>query len=94
MKMYNPPHPGEILKELFLELLGLTITETAKALGVSRKHLSEVINGHLGISPEMAMRLSIAFSTTAEHWLRLQMAYDLWQIEQVASKLKVQKLAA
>lgn len=94
MKMYSPPHPGEVLKELFLTPLDLTVTETARALGVSRKHLSNVINGHFGISPEMAMRLSLAFGTSAEHWLRMQMAYDLWHIEQTASELKVEKLAA
>jgi addiction module HigA family antidote len=91
--MHSPPHPGENLKQLIFEH-NLTITETAKALDVSRKHLSDIVNGHFGISPEMAMRLSIAFSTTAEFWLHLQMAYDLWHVEQKAKKLKVQKLAA
>ena len=81
-------------KELFLEPLGLSVSETARALGVSRKHLSDVVHGHFGISPEMAMRLSLAFGTTAEHWLRLQIAYDLWHIERKARKLKVQRLAA
>jgi addiction module HigA family antidote len=68
--MHNPPHPGEVLRKLCLEPLGLTVTEPAKALGVSRKTLSGILNGRAGISPEMAVRLSIAFDTTAEiGWL-------------------------
>lgn len=66
MKMYNPPHPGEVLKTLCLEPLNMTITEVAKSLGVSRKTLSRILNGRAGISPEMAVRLSIAFDTSAE----------------------------
>src|SRR5690625_6372160 len=66
MKMHNPPHPGEIIKELYLEPLGLTITEAAAALDVSRKTLSAIINGRAGISPEMAIRLSVAFDTTED----------------------------
>jgi antitoxin HigA-1 len=66
MRMRNPPHPGEILRKLCLEPLGLSVTEAAKALGTSRKTLSSILNGHAGISPEMAVRLSIAFDTTAE----------------------------
>lgn len=66
MQMYNPPHPGEIIKELCLEPLGLTVTRAAEALGVSRKTLSAILNGRAGISPEMAIRLSIAFDTSAE----------------------------
>jgi addiction module HigA family antidote len=69
MKMHNPPHPGEVLKKLCLEPLELTVTEAAKALGVSRKTLSAILNGRAGVSPEMAVRLSIAFDTTAESWL-------------------------
>ena len=79
MQMFNPPHPGEILKEDYLVPLGLTVTKTASALGVSRKNLSEVLNGHTGISPEMALRLSQSFNTTPEFWLNLQVQYDLWQ---------------
>ena len=67
--MHNPPHPGEVLRDLCLEPLGLTITDAAAALGVSRKTLSAILNGRAGISPEMALRLSIAFNTTAESWL-------------------------
>ena len=69
MLMHNPPHPGEVLRELCLEPLGLSVTAASEALGVSRKTLSAVLNGKAGISPEMAIRLSIAFDTLAESWL-------------------------
>ena len=69
MVVRNPPHPGEVLRKLCLEPLDLSVTETAKALGVSRKTLSSILNGRTGISPEMAVRLSIAFDTSAEIWL-------------------------
>ncbi len=94
MRMHNPPHPGEILRELCLQPLGLTVTEAAKALGVSRKTLSGILNGRAGISPEMAVRLSIAFNTTAESWLSQQLQYDLWQAERQRKKLRVERLAA
>ncbi len=84
--MFNPPHPGEMLKEDYLIPLNLTVTQTAEALGVSRKNLSEVINGHTGISPEMALRLAKAFDTTARLWLNLQLQYDLWNAEQNKAK--------
>ncbi|OGV99064.1 MAG: addiction module antidote protein, HigA family [Nitrospinae bacterium RIFCSPHIGHO2_12_FULL_39_42] len=92
--MHNPPHPGEVIRELCLEPLGLTITEAADALGVSRKTLSELLNGHTGISPEMAVRLSIAFNTTPESWLTQQMQYDLWMLKQSRKKIKVKHLKA
>ena len=94
MRMHNPPHPGEILKSLCLEPLGLTVTEAANALGVSRKTLSSILNGRAGISPEMAVRLSIAFDTTAESWLNQQTQYDLWHAEQSRKQLRVTRLAA
>lgn len=94
MNMHNPPHPGEVLRELCLEPLGLTITEAAAALGVSRKTLSAILNGRAGISPEMAIRLSIAFNTTPESWLNQQSQYDLWVARQESPKMKVQKLYA
>jgi antitoxin HigA-1 len=94
MKMHNPPHPGEILKGLCLDPLGITVTEAAKALGVSRKTLSAILNGRAGISPEMAVRLSMAFATTAESWLNQQVQYDLWQAERKRKKLRVKQLAA
>jgi antitoxin HigA-1 len=93
MLMHNPPHPGEILRTLCLEPLGLSVTETAKALGVSRKTLSSLLNGRTGISPEMAVRLSIAFDTSAESWMRQQAQYDLWHVEQRRNALKVKKLS-
>ena len=94
MLMHNPPHPGEILKELCLEPLGVSVTEAAKALGVSRKTLSSIINGKAGISPEMAVRLSIAFNTSSESWLNQQTQYDLWQAEQHRKNLPVKRLSA
>ena len=94
MKMHNPPHPGEVLKELCLKPLGLTVTEAAKALGVSRKTLSAILNARAGVSPEMAVRLSIAFDTTAESWLNQQVQYDLYQAERKRKKLRVRQLAA
>ena len=94
MRMHNPPHPGEILKTLCLAPLGLTVTEAAQALGVSRKTLSAILNGRAGISPEMAVRLSIAFDTTAESWLNQQTQFDLWHAEQRRKRLNVTRLAA
>jgi antitoxin HigA-1 len=92
MRMHNPPHPGEILRKLCLEPLGLSVTEAAKALGISRKTLSSILNGRAGISAEMAVRLSIAFDTTAESWMNQQVQYDLWQAEQGRDQLKVTRL--
>ena len=94
MLMHNPPHPGEVLRNLCLEPLDLSVTEAAKALGVSRKTLSAILNGRAGISPEMAIRLSIAFDTTAESWLNQQVQHDLWQAERRRSKLRVARLSA
>ena len=94
MLMHNPPHPGEIIRELCIEPLGLTVTETAKALGVSRNTFSKVLNSHANVSPEMAIRLSIAFNTTPESWLNQQVQYDLWLAEKERKKLKVKKLVA
>ena len=78
MTMHNPPHPGEVIRELCLEPLALTVTAAARELGVSRKALSELLNGHSGISPEMPIRLGKAFGGSSESWLRQQMQYDLW----------------
>lgn len=94
MKMHNPPHPGEVLWELCIEPLGLTVTDAAGGLGVSRKTLSAILNGRAGITPEMAVRLSLAFDTTAESWLNLQMHYDLWHAERGRRALKVARLSA
>src|SRR5215510_16279024 len=89
--MKNPAHPGEVLRELCLEPLGLSVTQTAKALGVSRKNLSELLNGHIGVSPEMALRLGMAFNTSAEVWLNMQMSYDLTQARKHSRNLKVKR---
>jgi len=94
MRMHNPPHPGEVLKTLCLEPLKLSVTDTAKALGVSRKTLSAILNGRTGISPEMAVRLSMAFGTSAESWLNQQTQYDLWHAERRRKQFRVRKLAA
>ncbi|MEZ5558646.1 MAG: HigA family addiction module antitoxin [Pseudomonadales bacterium] len=94
MRMHNPPHPGEVLRELCLDPLGLTVTDAAEALGVSRKTLSAILNGRAGISPEMAIRLSKAFGTSAESWLNQQMQYDLWVAKQSAGGIRVRKLSA
>jgi addiction module HigA family antidote len=94
MRMHNPPHPGEVLKSLCLEPLHLTVTDAARSLGISRKTLSSVLNGRAGISPEMAIRLSIAFDTSAESWLNQQLQYDLWHAEKNRKRLHVTKLFA
>ena len=94
MKMHNPPHPGEIIRSLCLEPLQLTVTDAAAGLGVSRKTLSAILNGRAGISPEMAVRLSMAFGTSAESWLNQQTQYDLWHAEKRRKDLKVARLAA
>jgi len=86
--------PGEIIRELCLKPLELSVTEAAEGLGVSRKTLSAILNGHAGISPEMALRLSMAFDTTAESWLNQQTQYDLWTARKAKKKLRVRKLCA
>ena len=85
--MYNPPHPGEFIKEICLEPLGLNVTQTAKILRVSRKTLSELLNGKMGISSEMALRLGKAFNTSPESWIIQQMYYDLWKTRQESRHL-------
>jgi addiction module HigA family antidote len=94
LRMHNPPHPGEVIRELCLIPLGLSVTNAAKALGVTRKSLSELLNGRSGISPEMAIRLSIAFKTTPESWLSQQMQYDLWKARSKLKRLRVLTIAA
>ena len=94
VRMQNPPHPGEILRELCLVPLNLSVTDAAASLGVSRNKLSAILNGRAGVSPEMAVRLSIAFDTTAESWLHQQMQHDLWHAEQSRKQLRVRKIAA
>jgi len=77
MAMKNPPHPGLSVRHDCLEPLGLSVTKAAQKLGISRKQLSAIVNGHSGISPEMAIRLDKAFGGSADTWFRLQAAYDL-----------------
>lgn len=94
MRMHNPPHPGKIIMELCIKPLGITITKAAKALDISRKTLSAILNGRANVSPEMAIRLSIAFGGSAESWINQQTQYDLWHAEQHRKELNVMRLAA
>ena len=94
MEIHNPPHPGEVIRELCLEPLEISVTAAARALGVTRKALSELFNGRSGVSPAMALRLAKAFDTTAESWLNLQQQYDLWQARRTVSVSKVKRLKA
>src|SRR5664280_1838445 len=89
MPMKNPAHPGRIVQSACLEPLGLSVTAGAKILGVSRQTLNKIVNGKSGISPEMAIRLTKAFGSTEETWLRMQLAYDLAAARKNASKIKV-----
>ena len=90
MTMFNPAHPGEILKELIIDALGLTITDVANHLNISRKTLSKVLKARGAITPEMAVRLELVFGKpSADHWLCLQNAYDLWQMRQHQDELNV-----
>jgi addiction module HigA family antidote len=93
MPMKNPPHPGQSVRADCIEPLGLSVTEAAKALGVSRQALNNLIHGQAAISPEMAIRLDKAFGGGADTWLRLQAAYDLAQAEKKADKIKVRRVA-
>ncbi len=91
MNMHHPAHPGEILKELVIEPMELTITDVAEHLNISRKTLSKVLNARGSITPEMAIRLELAFKKpSADHWLRLQNAHDLWQVREQQEQLEVQ----
>ncbi len=94
MAMKNPPHPGQVIRELCLSPMSLTVTAAAKGLGVSRKALSELLNGHSGISPEMAVRLHKAFGGSVESWLTQQMQYDLAQVQKRADSIDVQQFVA
>lgn len=92
MLMHNPPHPGKIVKKALIEALGLTITEASRQLGVGRLTVSNLIHEKAGISPEMAVRLSIALGTSSEMWANMQTLYDLWQAEKKRKKLKVRRI--
>jgi addiction module HigA family antidote len=91
MDMHDPAHPGEIVREECLKPLGLTVTAAAEALGVTRKALSDLLNGHSGVSPDMAIRLEKVFGGTADAWLRMQMQRELWEARQRAGTIKVNK---
>ena len=94
MPMTNPPHPGAIVRRQCLEPLALTVTAAASGLGVTRQALSDLVNERADLSVEMALRLSKAFGSSAETWLGLQTAYDLWQARDRAAKLKIKRFAA
>jgi addiction module HigA family antidote len=83
-RMHNPAHPGEILRELYLKPMGITITQAADALGMSRKHVSAIVNGRAPVTPDMAMRLAAAFATEPELWVNLQAQHDLWTVSRKA----------
>ncbi len=92
MRMKNPPHPGRVVREECIEPLGLTVTRAARALGVTRQTLNNLVNGRAGVSPEMAIRLSKAFGSSSELWLGMQMEYDLAQAERKAGQIKVERI--
>ena len=93
MAMHDPPHPGGIVRRQCVQPSGLTVTRVAEGLGVRRQTLSELLNGHTGVSVEMAIRLSKAFGSTSEVWLEMQMAYDLWQARGRAGEIVVERFA-
>ena len=82
MQMHNPPHPGEFIREIYLEPYELSIRSLAESLGVSASTLARVVSGNSGVSPEMALRLSKAIGRSPESWLAMQHNYDLWQARQ------------
>ena len=92
-RMHSPAHPGEILREMYMAPLGVTVTKVADALGVTRKHVSAIVNGRAPITPDMAVRLAGVFGTEPEIWVNLQAQYDLWLVRQQA-KPKVKRLHA
>jgi len=93
MPMKNPVHPGRIIKHDCIEALGLSVTQAAKVLGVTRQTLSRVINEQTAVSPEMAIRISKAFGSTPEHWLRLQLAHDMARMQDKIGSIKVKRYA-
>ena|SRR6185312_3484698 len=91
MPMKNPAHPGRMIKSACLEPLGLSVTEGAKILGVTRQTLTKVVNGKSGVSAEMAIRLAKAFGSNADTWVRMQASYDLAQARKEEGKIKVRR---
>ena len=92
MRMKNPPHPGRVVRQECLEPLGLTVTQAARLLGVTRQALNNLVNGRAGISPEMSIRLSKAFGSSPEVWLGMQLEYDLAEAEKNADQIKVERV--
>ena len=90
--MHEPLHPGEIVKDTLIDGANLSVTEAAGRLGVSRTALSRLLNGHAGISPEMALRLSKLLGTSIEMWINIQSQYDIWRISQISHKIKIKPL--
>ena len=84
VRMHNPAHPGEVLRELYLAPLGVSVTRAATALGVTRKHVSAIVNGRAPVTPDMALRLAAAFGTEPELWVNMQSQYDLWAVRRRA----------
>lgn len=93
MEMFNPPHPGETLKEIYLPDYNLSVSELALKIGISRKHLSNIINCKVPITTEVALKLAKCFGTSPEIWLREQVAYDLWQAKQIVNLDNVEVIA-
>lgn len=91
--MHEPLHPGEIVKDAVIDGAGLSVTIAAQKLGVSRTALSRLLNGHAGISPEMALRLAKLFGTSIEMWINLQAQYDTWLISKQYDRIKVKPLS-
>ncbi len=92
-RMHSPAHPGEILKGLYMDPMDVTVTKAADALGVSRKHVSSIVNGHAPITTDMAVRLAGVFGTEPEIWINLQAQYDVWTVNRLEPP-KVKRLAA
>ena len=92
MALKNPPHPGLVFRQICIGSIGMAVTEAAAHLGISRRQLSDVVNGHSGISPEMAVRISKVFGGSAQIWCRMQAAYDLARTLERADTIKVGRL--
>ena len=93
MTMHNPTHPGKILLEDWIKPLNFSISKFALRIGTSRKNLSEIVNGKIGISPEMSLKLAKVLGTSAEFWLNIQQAYDLWNARQTVNLDNIESIA-
>ena len=94
MKMHSPAHPGDVLKRSEMEPRQLSVSALAEAIQVSRKHLSQVVNGHARITPDLAVRLARAFRTSPDLWINMQAEYDRWEAERMAPHKEIKPLAA